>query len=145
MKRPSDVTVLLVEDDEVDKMAFRRTFDKLKLANPLVFAEDGIEALKILRGNDGVTVSRPYLVILDLNMPRMNGHEFLKELRSDKNLKDTVVFVLTTSKAEEDLFAAYEKNIAGYMLKSDLSGSFLKAINMLDHYWRIVVLPNGRH
>lgn len=145
MSNSNKVTILMVEDDEVDRRAFKRAFDQLKIGNPLTFANDGIEALENLRGGSGVSVDRPYLVILDLNMPRMSGLEFLKELRADKKLKDVIVFVLTTSRDEDDILAAYELNVAGYLVKSDLSGSFLKAVNMLEHYWKIVEFPAERH
>jgi len=137
-----EVEILLVEDDEVDQMAMRRAFEKLKIKNRLTIAEDGLQALECLRKkNDDGKIKRPYLVILDLNMPRMNGHEFLKELRSDANLKDSVVFVLTTSSDEQDMIKSYNLNVAGYIVKGDLAGSFLNAVNMIEHFWRIVELP----
>lgn len=136
-----EVTILLVEDDHVDQEAVKRAFQKLKIANPLVVAEDGKEALKHLRSDNGPSVHRPFIIILDLNLPRLNGIEFLKILRGDKKLKDSIVFVLTTSKDEEDIFAAYENNVAGYMVKKDIAGSFMRAVSMLEHYWRIVEFP----
>jgi CheY-like chemotaxis protein len=136
-----EVVILLVEDDEVDQLAMKRAFEKLKIANNLVIAEDGIEALKILRTMNGGDMQRPYLIILDLNMPRMNGHEFLKELRADERLKDSVVFVLTTSSDEKDVVESYNMNVAGYVVKGNLAGSFMEAVNMIEHYWRIVELP----
>ena len=137
-----DATILLVEDDEVDQLAMRRAFEKLKIKNTLIVAEDGIEGLQILRGKSDVKIERPYLIILDLNMPRMSGLEFLKELRADDNLKEAVVFVLTTSRDENDMLGSYNLNVAGYVVKSNLAGSFMEAVNMIEHYWRIVELPN---
>lgn len=134
----NELTVLLVEDDEVDIMAVKRAFDKAKIANPVIVAHDGIEALEKLRSGD---VSRPFLILLDLNMPRMNGLEFLDEIRNDDDLKASVVFVLTTSKAEEDKWAAYQRNIAGYIVKENVGREFLDAVSLLDHYWRVVELP----
>ena len=134
--------ILLVEDDEVDQLAMKRAFEKLKIKNTLVLAEDGLEALEILRKGNGGNMPRPYLVLLDLNMPRMNGHEFLKELRADEKLKDTVVFVLTTSSDEKDVVESYNMNVAGYMVKGDMANSFMKSVKMLEHYWRIVELPD---
>lgn len=134
------VTILLVEDDEVDVQGIRRAFAKRKIGNPIVRASDGIEALEILRRDDG-SVSRPYLILLDLNMPRMNGIEFLKELRADEALRDALVFVLTTSEAEEDRVDAYRLNVAGYIVKQDSASSFMAAVEMLDHYWKIVEFP----
>lgn len=136
------VNVLLVDDDDVDVMAVKRAFKKAKIANPLHIARDGIEGLSKLRGKDGHSpVPRPYIIILDLNMPRMDGLEFLNELRADETLHDAVVFVLTTSKADEDRAASYDKNVAGYIVKSDVGEGFLKMITLLDSYWRVVVLP----
>ena len=137
------VNILLVEDDEVDVMAIKRAFRELKIANPITEAKDGIEAFEILRGVNGhVPIPRPLIILLDLNMPRMGGMEFLDELRKDPNLHRCVVFVMTTSADEQDRMRAYDKNVAGYVLKHDLSRSFLDAIAMLQHYWRVVELPD---
>lgn len=136
------VTVLLVDDDDVDVQAVRRAFRRAKIANPVEVARDGLEALAMLRGQDGhAPLSKPYIVILDLNMPRMDGLEFLTEVRKDPEHHDAVVFVLTTSKADEDRAASYDKNVAGYIVKSDVGEGFLNVINLLDCYWRVVLLP----
>lgn len=131
-------TILLVEDDDIDAMIVERAFKKLRIVNPIVRAKDGILALELLRST---TISRPYIILLDLNMPRMGGLEMLEELRGDKNLTNNVVFVLTTSKDDEDKFAAYSQNIAGYILKENLQDGFDDLVKLLDHYWRIVELP----
>jgi len=138
-----DATFLLVEDDEVDIQAMRRTFVRMKLANTLLVARDGLEGLAILQGAGGTPpLARPYIVLLDLNMPRMGGIEFLEVLRADADLTGTVVFVLTTSAEERDRVAAYEQHVAGYIVKQHLDNDGLsKAIDMLDHYWRVVELP----
>lgn len=136
------VNILLVEDDEVDVEAVRRALAKNKVANPLAIASDGIEGLKALRGDGGrAALPRPHLVLLDLNMPRMNGVEFLEELRKDERLKNTVVFVLTTSGAEQDKVEAYGYNVAGYILKASLGDDFMKLLDLLEAYWRIVEFP----
>jgi len=136
------VTLLLVEDDEIDVMGIRRALDDLKIKNPVVVAYDGVEALDHLRGTNGrERISGPYIILLDLNMPRMNGIEFLDELRDDPRLHASVVFVLTTSAADEDRVNAYEHNIAGYIVKADPATSFRKAIELIDFYWTIVELP----
>lgn len=135
-------TLLLVEDDEIDIVAVKRAMATLKIGNPLVVARDGIEAFEVLRGTNGrEKLAKPFLIILDLKMPRMDGHEFLEELRKDPDLKDTVVFVMTTSDNGQDRLKAYEKNIAGYIVKNDPVGSFRRAVDLLDHYWHIVDLP----
>ena len=101
------VTILLVDDDKVDTMAVKRSFRDLKIANPVIEAHNGIEALERLRGQNGYEkVPSPCLVLLDLNMPRMGGIEFLAELRLDPLLRHTLVFVMTTSEAEQDRMQA---------------------------------------
>jgi CheY-like chemotaxis protein len=136
------LTILLVDDDKVDVMAVKRSFRELKIANPVVVAHNGIEALDRLRGQNGhPKVPSPCLVLLDLNMPRMGGVEFLDRLRRDEALRSTLVFVMTTSGAEEDRTRAYNMNIAGYVLKHRPGQSFLEAISMLEHYWRVIEFP----
>jgi CheY-like chemotaxis protein len=133
-----DVTLLLVEDDDIDAMTIEQGFLKQRIANPIVRAYDGIEALELLRSNK---VSRPLIILLDLQMPRMGGIEFLKQLRADETLSDLVVFVLTTSKSEEDMLSSYKQHIAGYFIKGDSGEKFLDIVNVLDSYWKIVQLP----
>jgi CheY-like chemotaxis protein len=135
------VTVLLVEDNAIDREAVQRAFAKHRIANPLVEARDGIEALERLRGRPGERVEKPYVVLVDLNMPRMNGIELIRELRQDPQLRDSIVFVLTTSRSDEDRVASYDLNVAGYIVKSDVGAGFIRLIELLDHYWRIVELP----
>jgi CheY-like chemotaxis protein len=142
MKDAMTVQILLVDDDEVDVMAIQRAFRRAKIGNPIHVARDGIEALAILRGlHGGQPLARPFLILLDLNMPRMNGIEFLEQLRADPDLDDSVVFVLTTSDDEEDKSRAYHRHIAGYVVKSDPANGFMQAIDMLQAYWRVVELP----
>lgn len=137
------VTFLLVEDDDVDVMVLKHSFRRLKIANPIVVARDGIEALEVMRGGNGNhPLPTPYIVLLDLNMPRMNGVEFLQEIRSDPKLTRTVVFILTTSDDERDKTKAYDHHVAGYIVKSEATGQlFIDALEMLDRYWRVVELP----
>ncbi len=138
------ITFLVVDDDEVDVKVVKRAFKALKLANPVRTARDGIEALEVLRGENGQErLAAPYLILLDINMPRMNGIEFLQALREDDALKSSIVFVLTTSRSEQDRDRAYRYNIAGYILKDNVSGSFMGAMDMLDHYWRMIEFPGG--
>lgn len=134
-----EVTILLVDDDDVDVLGVERALRKLKILNPVVRARDGIEGLALLRHPSAVR--RPYLVLLDINMPRMNGLEMLTELRNDSRLSSAVVFVLTTSKADEDKVVAYEQHVAGYIVKNQVGDGFLRVMEMLDHYWRVVELP----
>ncbi len=136
------VSLLLVEDDDIDAMGVTRALKSLHLANPLHRARDGIEALAMLRNT---AIKRPYLILLDLNMPRMNGIEMLKELRNDPELTDSIVFVLTTSDDDEDKTAAYKEHIAGYVVKSKLDCGFNELAQLLDNYWRLIEMPvNGK-
>lgn len=142
MSEGRPVQVLLVEDDEIDAEAVRRAFRRHRIANPVALARNGREALEMLRGSeDRPPLPRPYLILLDLNMPQMTGLEFLGALRADPDLSDSIVFVLTTSDAERDISDAYERHIAGYMVKSKIGEDFLKLIGMLDHYWRMIEFP----
>ena len=136
MRDSKVVTILLVEDDEVDVKALKWAFEKLKIANPLVVAGDGVEALEMLEG-----LSRPYLIITDINMPRMNGLEFLKKVRESEKFRDSIVFALTTSNDEQDKIDAYDLNVAGYMLKTDMGTSFQRAIALIDNFWKVVEFP----
>lgn len=131
-------SILLVEDDDVDAMGVDRALKKMRLANPMFRARDGVEGLALLRSGD---ISKPYIILLDLNMPRMGGLEFLEELRGDSELHKSIVFVLTTSKRDQEISAAYEKNIAGYIVKTTLNEDFDQLLGFLDHYWRLVELP----
>lgn len=132
------VSLLIVDDDDIDTTALRRALHKLKLLNPLYRAKDGMEALEILRNGQ---IPSPYVILLDINMPRMNGIEFLEILRADPQLTHAVVFVLTTSKSDEDILAAYREHVAGYLLKQRMDSDFLQVIGLLDHYWRVIELP----
>lgn len=140
MQSYKEVNILLVEDDDIDAMAIERAFKKSKIANPLLRVRDGIEALELLNAKDP-EISRPYIILLDINMPRMNGIEFLKEIRSNYELRDSAVFILTTSNADEDKVAAHKLNVTGYIVKSQVSEGFYDVVNLLDSYWKIVELP----
>lgn len=125
-------SILLVEDDDVDIEAIRRVFAKRRVANPLHVAHDGVSALRMLHGEDSTDVVRqPCVILLDLNMPRMNGLEFLDQLRRDDDLKDSVVFVLTTSNSDRDRAASYAKYVAGYLLKADADEEFSQLVREL--------------
>ena len=132
------VTILLVEDDEIDVKALQWAFEKLKIANPLLIARDGVEAWEMLQ-----ELPRPYLVISEINMPRMNGIELLRKIRASENCHDAIVFMLTTSNDEQDKIDAYQLNVAGYMLKTDMGTSFTRAISLIDNYWKVVEFPSG--
>lgn len=136
------MNLLLVDDDDVATEAVLRSLTQCGLRPIVVTAEDGLEALHVLRGTHaGKHIDKPYLVLLDLNMPRMNGFEFLENLRADDRLRDTVVFVLTTSDADTDRTRAYHENIAGYMVKSCVGPQFRHLVSLLDVYQQTVRLP----
>ncbi len=139
------VHILLVEDDEVDVDFLRRAFVKANIANKVTVARDGYEALEILKGEGGhLRLPRPYIILLDINMPRMNGLEFLRALRQDAELGSSVVFMLTTSSAQKDMLAAYDEHVAGYFLKQNIATEFFALPNLLANYWRVVEFPVSR-
>jgi len=133
------LNILLVEDDQVDVMNVRRAFEKNRIANPLFVAGNGLEALEMLRS--GRMPDERRIVLLDLNMPRMSGLEFLREIRADPALHSTVVIVLTTSNDERDKIEAYNLNVAGYLLKPVTFLNFVEAMAALNNYWALVELP----
>ena len=133
------LNILLVEDDQVDVMNVKRAFDRNRITNPLYVAGDGLEGLRMLRSGEVPAERR--LVLLDLNMPKMNGIEFLRELRSDPALQLTPVVVLTTSNDERDKIEAYNLNVAGYLLKPVTFINFVEVMAALNKYWTLVELP----
>lgn len=135
-----EVSLLMIEDDDIDATAMKRALQKLKLLNPIYRARDGLEGIELLRAGE---VPSPFIILLDLNMPRMNGLEFLEEIRSDPALTHSVVFVLTTSKSDEDILAAYREHVAGYLFKQRMDNDFLQVVGLLNHYWRIIELPSA--
>ena len=142
-ERFEPVNFLIVDDDNVSVMAIRRSLKKLNIVNEVHTASDGLQALEILhKALDGNQFLPPFIVTLDLNMPRMTGLEFLDEIRQHPNFRKLVVFVLTTSDAPADIDSAYDKNIAGYIVKDNPTESLLNAIVMLKDFSQLVVLPN---
>lgn len=142
MRTSATLTVLLVEDDDVAAESVVRSLNRASAPYPVVWAEDGVMALAALRGEDPQRrVPRPRVILLDLNMPRMNGFEFLQALRTDPLLADDVVFVLTTSDADSDRTRAYHAHIAGYMVKAAVGPQFSKLAQLLTDYHQAVRLP----
>lgn len=142
MMVPECVNILQIEDNEVDVRAMRRAFRKHRIDNPLRVARDGIEALSILNGERGDPLERPHVILLDLNLPRMNGLEFLQHLRRDDRLRKTVVFVLTTSSRVQDRAEAYSLNAAGFIRKDQVGVGFEGLVEMLNSYLKVVDLPD---
>lgn len=137
------IHILLVEDDEIDVMNVKRAFIKNNVKNPLTVAGDGLEALEVLKSLKANHQTVPKVILLDLNMPRMGGIEFLKELRNDDELKDISVFVMTTSSEESDIVEAYRLNVAGYIVKPLSIESFINAVSTLNSYWMLCEFPNS--
>jgi CheY-like chemotaxis protein len=133
------LNIVLVEDDAVDVMNVRRAFEKNNILNPLHVAQNGVEALQMLRS--GQVPDDRRLVLLDLNLPRMNGIEFLRHLRSDPQLNPIPVVVLTTSADENDKVEAYHLNVAGYLVKPVTSPDFAELMATLNKYWSLVEFP----
>ena len=133
------LNILLVEDDEVDVMNVKRAFARNHIMNPLFVAGNGLEALEKLRSGEVPKGRR--IVLLDLNMPRMNGIEFLRELRKTPELAATTVVVLTTSNDEKDKIDAFKLNVAGYLLKPVTFENFCQVMVALNKYWSLVELP----
>ncbi|MDH5229775.1 MAG: response regulator [Gammaproteobacteria bacterium] len=142
MSNNRELNILLVEDDDVACEAIIRSFAKHNIPFPLIIAHDGLEALQILRDqNPKEKIEDPLIILLDLNMPRMNGFEFLQELRADSNLSSLVVFVLTTSNDDSDRTRAYAEQIAGYMVKSMVGPHFRKLADLLLSYRQTISFP----
>ncbi|MFB2773440.1 response regulator [Pelatocladus sp. BLCC-F211] len=141
---PRVINILLVEDDEVDVMNVKRAFKKVNITNPLHIATNGIEALAMLRSSNGEPPKVPNdrrLILLDLNMPKMGGIEFLQELRSDPQLRLTPVVVMTTSNQDKDRVEAYNLNVAGYLVKPVTFNNFIELMTTLNRYWTICEMP----
>ncbi len=135
--------ILLVEDDKVDVMNVQRSFKRANITNPVYVASNGLDALEILRG-ESKEVEMPgfrRLILLDLNMPKMGGIEFLKELRQDPLLRPIPVIVLTTSDQERDRVEAYNLNVAGYILKPVTFVQFAEVMAALNRYWTLSEIP----
>lgn len=140
---PRPLNILLVEDDELDVMNVRRAFKKNNVSNPLWVAGNGVEALAMLRGEAGQPAlpTERRLILLDLNMPKMGGIEFLREVRNDPKLHALTVIVLTTSDEERDKVEAYNLNVAGYILKPITLAAFVEIMAALNKYWTVNELP----
>lgn len=144
MTTTRQLNILLVEDDEVDVMNVQRALTKNNATATLYRAANGIEALAMLRNHSQIPNrnNSKLLILLDLNMPKMGGLEFLKELRSDPALCKLPVVVLTTSMQDSEIAAAYAYNIAGYIVKPMTFSSFVETIDVLNRYWLMSEMPS---
>jgi CheY-like chemotaxis protein len=132
--------ILLVEDDAVDAMTVKRALKDLNVTNTLVRVTNGEQALEYLQD---IVNAEPCVILLDLNMPKMNGVEFLKIAKADDRLKCIPVVVLTTSKADQDRFECFNSSAAGYIVKPVDYKGFVEAIKILDLYWTLSEMPGG--
>lgn len=132
--------ILLVEDDSIDAMTVKRAFKDLKVINPLVHVVNGEEALEYLKNESN---KKPCVILLDLNMPKMNGIEFLKIKIENGEFKKIPVVALTTSKEAPDIDASFELGVAGYIVKPVDYKKFVEAIRTIELYWTLSELPNG--
>lgn len=132
--------ILLIEDDDVDVMTVNRALRDLKVTNQLVSIGDGEEAIEYLRDE---STTKPCIVLLDLNMPKMDGAEFLKIVKADRALKKIPVVILTTSNSDRDVFESFELGAAGYMVKSVDYEKFVETIGAINQYWTLSMLPSN--
>ena len=130
-----DETILLIEDDKVDIMTVQRALKKNEISNPMYIARTGLEAFGMLRGEGGFEKLSPALILLDLNLPKMSGIEFLRELRSDPELKGLHIIVLTSSNEPKDQAAAYEYNVDDYIVKPHSFDEFTRAMATILALW----------
>jgi CheY-like chemotaxis protein len=130
--------ILLVEDDEVDRMTVKRAIIKLKISNKLLTAENGEEALELLQDSEDL----PWFILMDINMPRMNGLELLKIMKSDERLKIVPVIMLTTSSQDEDRYHSFQNSVAGYVIKPIEFDDFVEAIDRIHKYWILADIPD---
>lgn len=138
------ITILLIDDDDVDVMSVERAFSKLYIKNPIIRAINGVEALELLRGtSEKDPISHPVLILLDINMPVMNGIEFLEVIREDQRLKYIPIVVLSSSDEERDIVSAYNFNVAGYIVKPVEPEQFKEAIRIMDSYWMLCRMPDA--
>ena len=132
--------ILLIEDDDVDVMTVKRALKDLKVPNQLVSIGDGEKAIEYLNTE---SATKPCIVLLDLNMPKMDGAEFLKIVKADKALKKIPVVILTTSNSDRDVIESFELGAAGYMVKSVDYEKFVETIRVIDMYWTLSKLPSN--
>lgn len=135
----SEKPMLLVEDDAIDRMTVERALKEIRVTNRLDMVGNGEEALEFLRDSGR---EKPGIILLDLNMPRMNGIEFLKVVKADEELRRIPVIVLTTSKDEQDRVDSFNLGVAGYMVKPVDYMQFVEVVKAIDLYWTLSELPD---
>lgn len=133
------IDILLVEDNPADIRLTQEVFRDCKVSNRLQVARDGLEAMSLLRGEGGGEAIMPDLILLDLNMPRMDGREVLDELKKDERLKTIPVIVLTTSEEEQDVLRSYQLGANSYITKPVDLGQFVRVVRSIEDFWLMVV------
>lgn len=133
--------LFFIDDDEIDILAIKRALKKKNIKNPIFDAKDGQEAWNKLNGIDATPIPTPYIIFLDLNMPKMNGIELLKKIRNTDKFKKIIIFIMTTSDNQRDKDQVYNLNVAGYIIKNSHSGNFDKIAEMIRLYSEIVSMP----
>jgi len=139
------MNIFIVEDDDLDAEILERGLRKVDSSASLTRARDGVEALEMLKQDAAShTLPRPFFILLDINMPRMNGHEFLARVRATDEMKDALVFVFTTSTNQADIDRAYRNNANGYIVKPHGSNSLNEVLKLLDSFWKVCEHPVGK-
>ncbi len=146
-RKGQSVTILVAEDDEDDRLLMQEALEENRLANDLHFVADGVELMDYLNRQGAYTdpksSPRPSLILLDLNMPRKDGREALKEIKANPDLRQIPIVVLTTSKAEEDILRTYDLGVSSFIAKPVVFNSMVQIMKMLGSYWfEIVELPD---
>jgi CheY-like chemotaxis protein len=136
----SSKPILLLEDDTVDAMTVKRALKDLKITNQLVRVGNGEEAIAYLKDENNI---KPCVILLDLNMPKMNGIEFLRVIKADETLKRIPSIVLTTSKDDQDRIQTYQLSVAGFIVKPVDYIKFVEAMKIIDLYWTLSEMPNS--
>lgn len=140
------ITFLIIDDDEVDYLAIKRALKLLNVNNPSLRAKNGVEGLELLHDGHNVTdLAKSCIILLDLNMPKMSGIEFLVKLRDHPKTKAIPVYITTTSNSDQDIIRAYRYNISQYIVKSDLFDSLREALEPLEYSRTITGGPRGEY
>jgi CheY-like chemotaxis protein len=136
------VTILLVEDDDIDAQTVMRGLAGARIINPVIRVRDGVEALELLQGSgDKKRLAPPYMLLVDIRMPRLDGLGLVRAIRNNPSLQRTIIFILTTSDSDADRLNAYNEHVAGYIVKTNSPDQFLRLAHMIDYYIMIVSLP----
>ncbi len=148
--KPRSISILIADDDEDDRLMAKEALDECRLVNRVDFVEDGVELLAYLRHQgpyaDKAKAPRPGLIILDLNMPKMDGREALREIKADPALRRIPIVVMTTSKAEEDIYRSYDLGVNSFITKPVTFDGLVTVMRAIGVYWvEIVKLPDQDH